>query len=193
MTGEVPADKTLVQMIADAKSEATYDDAAIKALISTNTESINKLNGAVDVVGSVKYEAAAAAKAEVAMLVGEAPDALDTLEEIAKWISSDDSGATSLVNRVAANEQAISAINNAESGILAQAKEEIEAAESRLTAAINAIPAASAETLGLVKVDNKTIQANEGVISVKEVSTDQLVQGINELILNGGSATEGSN
>ena len=193
LTGEVPADKTLVQMIADAKSEATYDDSAIKALISTNTESINKLNGAVDVVGSVKYEAAAAAKAEVALLVGEAPDALDTLEEIAKWISTDDSGATSLVNRVAANEQAISAINNAESGILAQAKEEIEAAESRLTAAINAIPAASAETLGLVKVDNKTIQANEGVISVKEVSTDQLVQGINELVLNGGSATEGSN
>lgn len=38
--GEVPEDKTVVQMIADAKTEATYDDTEVRELIQGNTDAI---------------------------------------------------------------------------------------------------------------------------------------------------------
>lgn len=51
------------------------------------------------------------------------------------------------------------------------------------------LPTATAAALGLVKVDNTSIAVDtEGVISVKAVSTDKLVQGTEEFILNGGKA-----
>lgn len=51
-----------------------------------------------------------------------------------------------------------------------------------------AIPAATAEALGLVKVDGDSIVSNEGVISVNAISTDKLVQGSDMLIMDGGNA-----
>lgn len=51
-----------------------------------------------------------------------------------------------------------------------------------------AIPAATAEALGLVKVDGDSIVSNEGVISVNAISTDKLVQGSDTLIMDGGNA-----
>jgi hypothetical protein len=55
-------------------------------------------------------------------------------------------------------------------------------------AAIPAIPAATASTLGLVKVGETMSVDSEGTINVSKVSTDILVQGEQELVLNGGSA-----
>lgn len=49
--GTVPADKTVVQMIEEAKTAATYDDAAVKADIKKNADDIGVLNGSG--VGSV--------------------------------------------------------------------------------------------------------------------------------------------
>ena len=49
--GTVPADKTVVQMIEEAKTAATYDDAAVKADIKKNADAIGVLNGSG--VGSV--------------------------------------------------------------------------------------------------------------------------------------------
>lgn len=81
-----------------------------------------------------------------------------------------------------ANAQAIAAINNETTGILAVAK---KYADDQIAG----IPAATAEALGLVKYDNKTIGMNASQqLYVKEVSTDVLVQGELELILNGGTA-----
>ena len=52
-----------------------------------------------------------------------------------------------------------------------------------------AIPAATAEVLGAVKVDNTSIEANAGVIGVKAVGVSKLfVEEGTELILNGGNA-----
>ena len=52
-----------------------------------------------------------------------------------------------------------------------------------------AIPAATAEVLGAVKVDNISIEANAGVIGVKAVGVSKLfVEEGTELILNGGNA-----
>lgn len=182
ITGTVAENKTLVDMINDAKSEATYDDTAIKGLIQGNTDAIAVLNGGADVAGSVIAIANAQAKAEVAALVGAAPDTMDTLEEVANWIANDQTGAAAMAADIAANKSAIAAINNETTGILAQAK-------GYTDLAILAIPMASTSEFGLAKVDDVTIQSAQGVISVKAVSTDLLVQGSAELILDGGSAS----
>lgn len=50
------------------------------------------------------------------------------------------------------------------------------------------IPAATATSLGVIKVDDQTIKAVNGVISIKEVSTDLLKQGTNTLVFNCGNA-----
>ena len=52
-----------------------------------------------------------------------------------------------------------------------------------------AIPAATAEVLGVVKVDNTSIESNAGVIGVKAVGVSKLfVEEGTELVLNGGKA-----
>lgn len=181
--GTIAEGKTLVQMIADAKNEATYDDTAIKESIKANTDALAILNSNVETSGSVAHTAAAAAKAEVATVIGAAPEAMDTLEEVAKWIENDQSGAASMANRITANENAINAINDANSGILAQA-------EAYTKATIAALPVATAEVLGLVKFDDVSIKMNENnQLYVAKVSTDTLEQGSQTLILNGGNAT----
>lgn len=49
--GTVPADKTVVQMIADAQETATYDDEEVRGLISDNADAIDALE---EVVGDVE-------------------------------------------------------------------------------------------------------------------------------------------
>lgn len=181
--GTIAEGKTLVEMIADAKSEATYDDSAIKASIKANTDALAILNGNADTTGSVIAIANAQAKAEVAKIVGAAPEALDTLEEVANWINSDTTGAAAMAADIAANKTAIAAINNETTGILAVAKKYTDDK-------IAGLPLATGNVVGLVKVDNETIQAAaDGTISVKAISTDLLTQGTQELVLDGGKAS----
>lgn len=179
--GTIETGKTLVQMIEEAQSAATYDDTQIKADIKANTDALAILNGAVETAGSVKAEAKAAADIAVATVVNGAPEALDTLREVAEWIANDESGAAAMANKIAANEKAIADINNETTGILATAK-------SYADVLFAGIPTATADALGLVRADNVSIVNNEGVLSVKAVSTDLLTQGTKEFILNGGSA-----
>lgn len=181
--GTIAEGKTLVEMINEAKSEATYDDTQIKADIKTNADALAILNGDVETAGSVKAEAKAAADAAVATVVDSAPEAMNTLKEVADWIANDESGAAAMANRITANETAINAINHADTGILANAKKYTDDA-------IAGLPIATADALGLVKFDDNSIKMNENnQLYVAKVSTDVLEQGENVLILNGGSAT----
>lgn len=129
--GTVPADKTIVQMIADAQAAATYNDSAVKASIKANTDAITKLNDADTVEGSIaktvkdavaaeqkraegKEQANATAVADVksrvdtflaAAEVGDA--AVDTLKEIQTYISTHGSAADQMVKDIAANKKAV--------------------------------------------------------------------------------------
>jgi hypothetical protein len=182
--GTIAEGKTIVDMINDAKTAATYDDTAIKADIKSNTDAIAILNGDINTAGSVAKTAAEAAKTEVATLIGDAPEALDTIHEIAAWIQNDETGAAALATKVGEHSTAIAAINDASTGILATAKKYTDDQ-------ISAIPAATAEALGLVKYDDTTIKMNENKqLYVAQVSTDLLVQGNETLVLNGGKATD---
>ena len=175
ITGEVASDKTLVQMIAEAQTAATYDDTEVRQLITdeaarakaaeeANAAEIARVNGVL-----------------VAALDND-EEGLDSIKELATWINEHGTAAAGMSEAITANADAIAAINHETTGILAQAK-------SYADSAIANIPVATAEDLGLVKFDNDTIQMNENnQLYTAKVSTDILVQGTQTLILNGGSA-----
>lgn len=74
-------------------------------------------------------------------------------------------------NKADANALAIEAINNVDSGILAQAN-------AYTDTAIAGLPAATVDALGLVKFDDSTIKMNDSKqLYVAKVSTDILEQG----------------
>ena len=81
--GEVPADKTIVQMIADAQSAATYDDSALVERVGVVEGKADQLIG--EDAGKSVREIANEELAKQLIPEG-AQEALDTLEEIAKWI-----------------------------------------------------------------------------------------------------------
>ena len=174
--GTIAEGKTLVQMIEDAKSEASYDDTAVKTLIANEEARAKGVESGLD---------ERLTEVETFFAVVEQPDeVIDTLSEIVSYIESDKTGANAMLDSIGKNTTAIAAINNTETGILAQAK-------SYTDEQIAAIPVATAEALGLVKYDNATIKMNENnQLYVAEVSTDILKQGEQELIINGGSAVE---
>ena len=226
--GVIAEGKTLIKMIEDAQSAATYDDTEVRDLIADNADAIAalyKVDGEVKsgilvteiarVEGLISSETGRAQGAESALSGrldtveafwkeairdGDEKNVIDTLKEIQEYIESDESGASAMAASIKANSDAIAAIysvaedgtesgtlvtkitnvensivaiNNAETGILAQAKKHTNDSIAAL----------------LVKdVDNKTIKLNEGTAYVAEVSTDLLVQGNAELRLIAGGA-----
>lgn len=245
ITGTVAEGKTLVQMIDEAKGEATYDDSAVRELIQNNTNAVNAIynkNGDAAATGILPNEIARVeglVNAEKARAEGIEADhekriadmetfwdaaddpegAIDKLAEIINYIEADKTGALDMAadiqanrnaisaiyapasegveasgvlvteisrieNKADANALAIEAINNVDSGILAQAN-------AYTDTAIAGLPAATVDALGLVKFDDSTIKMNDSKqLYVAKVSTDILEQGSQTLILNGGSATE---
>jgi hypothetical protein len=163
-------------MISEAQTAATYDDTAVKALITAeetrakaaeqaNADEIARVNGVL-----------------VAALENDA-EGLDSIKELADWIGKHGNDAAEMTGAISANTAAIAAINDETNGILATAK-------SYADTQIAAIPAATVEALGLVRYDGATIMKNENnQLYVNKVSTDILEQGNNVLVLNGGTAT----
>lgn len=74
--------------------------------VQDNIDAIEILNGDKDVEGSVDQKIDKA----ITDLVDGAPEALDTLKEIAQWIAEDEVGVTALVDRVKKNEDDIEAL-----------------------------------------------------------------------------------
>lgn len=114
--GAVTEGKTVVQMISDAQTAATYDDTQVKADLATVTGKVNTLVG-VDTNKSVRT---IANEELAAQLVPEgAKESLDTLAEIAAWIQAhpDDAAAmnaaiTALQNKVDTGNKNVSAYVN---------------------------------------------------------------------------------
>ena len=172
--GALAEGKTLVQMIEEAQAAATYDDTAIKALVAAEESRAKEVENALD-------ERLAATETFFAAV--ETPDeVIDTLAEIVKYIENDKTGAAGMLESINANTAAITAINHADTGILAVAK---KYADDKVAG----IPTATATTLGLVKFDDATVKMNDSnQLYVAKVSTDVLEQGSQVLILNGGTA-----
>lgn len=167
----------LEQAISDAQTAATYDDSAIRQLIAdeaARADAAEKAN-AKDIVDINALLAT--------VFENDDDTALNSFKELAAWIDEHGDKAAEMVEGIAANTAAIAAINNADSGILAKANKYTDDA-------ITALPAATAEALGLVKFDNATIKMNDSQqLYVAKISTDVLEQGEQPLVLNGGSAS----
>ena len=199
INGGESAGEVLAQLNA-FKTKVSEDNAVQDAAVKKNTDAIAVLSG--DGEGSVSKQVSDA----IAAVVAEAPEAFDTLKEIADYIAGDKTNAAELLNKINANTSAIadekSRAEGKEGELAALIQTNISAiavlngdAEGSVNkkiadaiAAIPAIPAATASTLGLVKVGETLSVDAEGTINVSKVSTDCLVQGNNELVLMGGTA-----
>ena len=176
--GSIADGKTVVQMIADAQTAATYNDTEIRNLI--NSEKVR----AEQAESNLTTELAKTNAAIAAILDNDDEESLNSLKELASWIENHGKDAANMVSSIEANTNAISAINNETTGILALSKE-------YTNNQIAAIPAATAEALGLVKYDNSTIKMNDSKqLYIAKVSTDVLEMGTDTIVLNGGNAVQ---
>lgn len=170
-TGTITEGKTLVQMIAEAQTAASYDDTQVKADIKTNTDAIAALKGN-DSDKTIREIAAD----EVNVLIGGANDS-DTITNV-----------TTLIEYVNANGAEVIGI-----------KEDIQTNTENIaknTEAIAAIVIATEAKAGLVKssassVENSIAVAADGTMTVNSLNVNKLAQTEGDvLVLNGGSASK---
>lgn len=107
-------DKIISQLAEIAEKDAAQDEALLAA-----NNAIAVLNSDDTVAGSVDSKIAKA----ISDLIDNAPEELDTLKEIADWISGDETGTAALINRVASNEDKIAVLEKD----LVETKEYIDA------------------------------------------------------------------
>ena len=160
-----------VEALNGVSSSLESEISRAKAAEEANTNAIAAIIG--DDTNKTIREIAAE---ETAAIVAGADAKYDTLKEIADFILNDEAGAAAMANDITA----LKGLVDIEKSVSEYVSEQI--------AAIPAIPAATASTLGLVKVGETMSVDSEGTINVSKVSTDLLVQGEQELVLMGGSA-----
>lgn len=173
LSDEVAAIKTKLgeTSVADQIEAALKVDGAEKYALASHTHEIANINGLQTIIdGKAAANDVEALQSAVDGLSAKAHEhtnktILDTIneEKVAAW----DAGQANVIEVIKANGAAL----------------EIGADKS-----VN-IPAATASALGLVKVDDSTIEAADGVISVKSVGISKVyVEDGTELVLNGGNA-----
>lgn len=126
------------------------------------------------------------ASEEVAKIVNGAPEAYDTLKEVSDWISTHGTDAATM-NADIADLKTKAHVHDNKAVLDGITAEKVTNWDSALHD--GDIPAATAEALGLVKVDNTSIESNKGVIGIKAVNVQKLfVAEGDEFILDGGNA-----
>lgn len=103
--GAVTEGKTVVEMIADAKTAATYDDSALTGRVSAIEADYLKSADKTELEGKITAEKermdAFLANADVST------NAVDTLKEIQEYITSDGTAAAEVTNKISALETAV--------------------------------------------------------------------------------------
>lgn len=177
LIGEVEAGKTVVQMIEEAKTSATYDDSEIRALITNNGENINK--NATNI----------ATLAEKVDSIANVIDFKGVLDSIPSDNSEYKNGDVIIVNTeeyVFNGEEWVSYGNASATGA------QITALSNDIASLNNKIGEVP-EGKSLMSIinnlaDGTSIIEKDGKLSVNEVSTDLLVPGTETLYLYGGSS-----
>lgn len=100
--GTVAEGKTIVEMISDAKTEATYDDTALAGRISAIEDDYLKAADKTAIETKMATDISTAKTETIAAIMGEAgiDEKYDTLKEIADWILSDTTASSQLITRV---------------------------------------------------------------------------------------------
>ena len=141
--GDVAEGKTVVQMIEDAKTTATYDDTEIRGLIKDNADAIEAHKTAIDdkvttLVGTDTNKSVRTIANEelAAQLIPEnAKDSLNTLEEIAAWIQSHPDDASAMNAAITALQTLVGTIpeDATATDIINYIKELVDAEKNRAT------------------------------------------------------------
>ena len=141
--GDVPEDKTVVQMISDAQTAATYDDTEVRGLIQDNADAIEAHKTAVDakvttLVGDDANKSVRTIANEelAAQLIPEgAKESLDTLQEIAAWIQSHPDDASAMNQAITALQTLVGTIPEGATAtdIVNYIKELVDAEKTRAT------------------------------------------------------------
>ena len=141
--GDVPKDKTVVQMISDAQTAATYDDTEVRGLIQDNADAIEAHKTAVDakvttLVGDDANKSVRTIANEelAAQLIPEgAKESLDTLQEIAAWIQSHPDDASAMNQAITALQTLVGTIPEGATAtdIVNYIKELVDAEKARAT------------------------------------------------------------
>lgn len=167
--GEVTAGKTVVEMISDAQTAATYDDTKVKADIKANADAITKLNANAETEGSVDYKIAQA----VAQIMENPDETMNSINELVTWCNEHAEDALALSNQVTANKNDIAALDElvGETAVATQITNAIEAAlkiegvdkyalATDLTAAIARIAANETKLAGIEAEAEKNVIAS---------------------------------
>ena len=162
-----PADKEALES-KDAELEAAIAEKADAAAVEEVQAAIDTLNG--DGEGSVKKTAEDAAVAEVAKVVAEAPEDLDTLKEVADYIAADKTKASEIETKLSDHDTAIERLDAKDEELVAKDAElvakdaELEAKDAELEAAIGE----KADTSALEnKADKTAVEALEATVADK--------------------------
>lgn len=185
--------------LADDLSTANGKITALQGLVGETavaTQISDAIDGALKVDGAEKY-ALASHIHEIANVTGlqailDGKAAASDVEALQSTVDGLEAKAHEHANKTvldAMTEDKVSAWDAAQANVIESIKLNGAAIAPAADKSVNiAIPAATAEALGLVKVDGESIVATDGVISVNAISTDKLVQGSDTLIMDGGNA-----
>lgn len=232
--GAVTEGKTVVQMISEAQSAATYNDAAVKADIKKNADAIGVLNGSG--TGSVKKTVDEAIN-KFATDVSD-DSIVNSYKELIDWVAAHGSEAATMADAITALQAIVDGIGDEgeKATVIAYVNDAIAALNigdyakstdvestyvkkngtDRLmtvdegtklsgiakNAQVNKIESVkvngTAQTIAADKsvditvpiADDSSTKIVENKISIKAVSTDLLTQGVDVLILNGGTASD---
>ena len=138
--GTITEGKTLVEMIEAAKSEATYNDAEVRGLISDNADAIAEIDATLK--AAIENEG----------------EGLDSIKELATWIEEHGKDAAEMTAAIEANAAAIAAADRS-----------IKINSGKIddnAAAIAANAEAIADNADQIKADGEAIAANAAAIAV---------------------------
>lgn len=173
LSDEVAAIKTKLgeTSVADQIEAALKVDGAEKYALASHTHEIANINGLQTIIDGK------AAASDV-----------ETLQSAVDGLSAKAHEHTNKTILDAINEEKVAAWDAGQANVIEVIKANGAALEIGADKSVN-IPAATASALGLVKVDDSTIEAADGVISVKSVGISKVfVEDGTELVLNGGNA-----
>ena len=176
--GTVPENKTVVEMISDAQTAATYNDTEVKAGIKANADAITKLNGTSAVEGSVDKKVADAIN-EFATKVSD-DQTVNTFKELIDYAADHKDEYSTLSGEVQANKTAIATLNGkdtAAGSVAKTVKDAVDAAQATLQGNIDK-KVDKVEGKGLSTNDYTTEEKTklEGITSGAQVNVIETVK-----------------
>ena len=176
--GTVPENKTVVEMISDAKTAATYNDTEVRAGIKANADAITKLNGTSAVEGSVDKKVADAIN-EFATKVSD-DQTVNTFKELIDYAAAHQGEYSTLSGEVQANKTAIATLNgkDTDTGSVAKTvKDAVDAAQATIQGNIDK-KVDKVEGKGLSTNDYTTEEKTklEGITSGAQVNVIETVK-----------------